>query len=203
MRKVCFLFAFLLFASFIPFSQAQVVETPPYEWKLIAYAPARIVVSYAFTNNFGVFDISSLFMSIIHIDSSQVSTTFSADYIDTYRWKLRLQYNMTVNQVVTLGIFSGLTSPPDEINIPITATIVNFQFVVTVLQEPKYPTTEQVANQVMSQTRDLILELSLRHQADMETLATNMYTQWVIIGIACVAMIVNFIPKLRKPKEEE
>ena len=149
MRRLLLLLPLLLcLTAAIPPAQAQ---GPRYETRirLNLYAPAIVKLEYEYTRNITVGDVSSLGPSLYEVRHSPEYFQFSTEDIDQFTWTLELQYGVRMRQVMRLTIFSGST-PPNTIELPVEAQELIINFEVTVQPEPRYPTSDEIAERLMS-----------------------------------------------------
>ncbi|MFQ6095538.1 MAG: hypothetical protein ACE5NN_05295, partial [Candidatus Bathyarchaeia archaeon] len=88
---------------------------------LQAYAPARILISYAYTNNFSVTDVSCMGKSLYKITSGPTSVEFRAEDVDRYTFTVDIKYSAMVAQSIQIAVFSSNYAPEGvQINVKST-----------------------------------------------------------------------------------
>ena len=148
---------------------------------LQVYRPARIVISYAYTNNFSVSDVSSMGKSMYKITSSPTSIEFKAEDVDRYTFTVTIKYAAVVGQSIQIAVFSA-GYPPEAIQFNVKSSVIRLKFTVTVTEEPRYPTAQEVAEHVVRQVAN---ELSMFRRQTDETLqmqSRNIMVQWAILA---------------------
>lgn len=101
---------------------------------LQAYAPARIVISYTYTNNFSVSDVSSMGKSLYKIISGPTSIEFKAEDTDRYTFTIDIGYSAIVAQRIQMAVFSSVYAP-EGIQLNVKSADVRIQFTLTVTEK--------------------------------------------------------------------
>lgn len=203
-RVGLYLIAFALclsFVSFVDVADAQVQNDAVFEFQL--YAPAKIVVQFAYTVNFSVTNVHTLGYSLWTETASPIGVQFDAKQIDTYEFDLILQYNQTVDQNIQVGIWSG-TLAPASTTIHGVSKHIQLHFKLVVTEQPKPATPDEVAAATMNMVRQ-----DLEYYMDQITLLSrkfeeNLLTQWVIIAATAISSICSLMVSiyvLRRERE--
>jgi len=165
----------------------------PYEvasFNLQAYLPARILISYSYTNNFSVTDITSLGQTIYKINTGPTSIEFKAeDAIDRYTFTVEIKYPEETTQSIQIAVFSG-SQPPEGIQFNVKGKSIVIRFVLTVSEQPQYPSPEEVAEQVVVQVANELIQFESRINEVIKLQNRNLETQWIMVG---VGMAINMI----------
>jgi len=171
-------------------------------FNLQAYAPARVLISYSYTNNFSVTDVSSVGQSLYKITSGPTSIEFKAEETDRYTFTVDVKYAAIVTQSIQIAVFSA-GYPPEGIQLNVKGNVVRLKFTLTVTEEPRYPSAQDVAEQVVKQVSN---ELSLFEQQTeriVETQNRNLEVQWVLVAFNLSVNIVLLLVILLRPRREE
>ena len=171
---------------------------------LQAYSPARILISYSYTNNFSVTDITSLGQSVYKISSGPTSIEFKAEDIDRYTFTVHLRYDVEVSQSIQMAIFSA-NFAPEGIQFNVKGTDIVLRFVLNVGQEPTYPSPEEVAEQVVRQVADQLMQFEARTNDVIALQNRNIETQWIVVGVSVtinIFLIVVFTLFARRGRVE-
>lgn len=156
---------------------------------LQGYAPTRVLISFMYTNNFSVTDISSLGQSLYKISSGPTSIEFKAEDIDRYTFNVHLSYGDEVAQSIQIATFSS-TWAPEGIQFNVKGKDIVLRFVLTVTKEPMYPSPEEVAEHVVLQVSNQLMEFESRMDEVLTTQNRNVETQWIVVA---VSLTINFI----------
>lgn len=161
---------------------------------LNAFAPAKIILDYVYTANFSgplnMQTASALSTSIWSINLSPVNMEFRATDNDIYEFDVVIAYNGTVGQSLTVSVWSGDLSP-NIFRYWIQKSQITLHFRISVATQPKYPTTEEVAEQVI-----VLVKQELLYYFDKMSLLTasfeaNLWTIWIIVIVALISSILS------------
>jgi len=176
---------------------------------LQAYAPARIVISYAYTNSFTVGNVSSMGRSMYKIVSSPTGIEFEGVDVDRYTFTADVGYGTVTDQLIQVAVFSA-DHPPEGIQYNVRGKVVKVTVALTVEKEPKYPTAEEVAEAVVNQISTQLQDFRTQTERIVETQNRNVMMQWVLIGFnACVSfafliiLLFQVYPQLSRIRREE
>ena len=171
---------------------------------LQAYAPARIFISYAYTNNFSVTDVSSMGKSLYKITSGPTSIEFKAEETDRYTFTVEIKYAAIVTQSIQIAIFSS-NYAPEGIQFNVKGDTVRIQFTLTVTEEPRYPTAQEVAEQVVLQVANELSRFETQTNKIVELQNRNLTTQWILIifnltvNVAALVVLLLWV----RPRQEK
>jgi hypothetical protein len=114
-----------------------------------------------------------------------------------------------VGQSIQVALFSA-GYPPEGIQLNVKTSTVRIRITLTVTEEPRYPSAQDVAEQVVRQVANQLM--MFRHQTD-ETLqmqSRNIEVQWMIltfntaISIGLLVFIVHWVwPLMKRLRAEE
>ena len=174
---------------------------------LQAYAPARIVISYAYTNNFSVSDVSAIGKPEYKIISGPTSIEFKTDDTDTFTFTVEIRYDGIVGQSIQIAVFSA-GNPPEGIQLNVKTDVVKLAFTLTVTEAPKYPTGQEVAEQVVKQVSNQLLDFRQQTDRMIETQNRNIEVQWLLlisnitVSLALLIFIIRWIWPFMKQQSE-
>jgi len=178
-------------------------------FSLQSYAPARILISYTYTNNFSVTDVSSIGRSLYTVTSGPTSIEFRANQIDQYTFTVEIRYATIVAQSVQIAIFSAGYAP-EGIQYNVKGNVVRLKFTLTVTEEPRYPSAQDVAEQVVRQVAQQLIQFEQQTSEIVEVQNRNLTTMWILIvsslaiSVALLlTMIVWIRPRMRVSYYEE
>ena len=160
---------------------------------LNAFSPAKILLDYAYTANFSgplnMQTASAASTSIWSINLSPVSMQFTAQDVDTYEFDVIIAYNGTVGQSLTISVWSGDLSP-NVMRYWVKSNQIKMHFRINVATQPQYPTTNEVAEQVI-----VLVRQELTYYYDKVGFLTSTFesTLWTLVVIVVVALIVSLI----------
>lgn len=159
-------------------------------FNLQAYLPARILISYSYTNNFSVTDITSLGQTIYKINTGPTSIEFKAeDAVDRYTFTVQIEYAEETTQSIQIAVFSG-SHAPEGIQFNVKGKSIVIRFVLTVSEQPQYPSPEEVAEQVVVQVANELIQFESRINEVIKLQNRNLETQWIMVG---VGLAINMI----------
>ncbi|RJS92804.1 hypothetical protein CW705_02215 [Candidatus Bathyarchaeota archaeon] len=171
---------------------------------LQAYAPARIVITYSYTQNFSVSDVSTLGRPEYKIISGPTSIEFKTAHTDTFTFTVEIKYPAILGQSIQIAVFSA-GNPPEGIQINVKTSTVKLRFTLTITEEPSYPSAQDVAEQVVRQVAN---ELTLFKQDTKQIIDVqnrNLETQWILVLINLAinsSLLVTLTMWKRREKEE-
>ena len=176
---------------------------------LQAYCPARIVITYAYTNNFSVSDVSSMGKSMYKVVSSPTSIEFKAEDVDRYTFTVTIKYPAVVGQSIQIAVFSA-GNPPEAIQFNVKTSTVRIKFTVTVTEEPRYPTAQEVAEQVVRQVANELMQFRRQTDEMLRAQNRNIEVQWMIlafntgVSVGLLAFILHWVwPLIKRLRSEE
>ena len=176
---------------------------------LQAYKPARIVITYAYTNNFSVSDVSSMGRSMYKITSGPTSIEFKAEDVDRYTFTVEIKYATVVGQSIQIAVFSA-GNPPEGLQFNVKTDTVRLQFTVTVTEEPRYPTAQEVAEQVVRQVANELSQFRQQTDEMLQMQNRNIEVQWMIlafntgVSVGLLIFIIHWVwPLIKRLRSEE
>ena len=206
--SVALLLSLLLFSSLSSIATARGEEPEVAGFNLQSYAPAKILISYTYTNNFSVTNVSSMGKSLYKITSSPVDIEFVAEDIDQYTFTIEIKYAAIVTQSIQIALFSGGYAP-EGVQFNVKGNVVRLKFTLTVTQETKYPSAQEVAEQVVRQIANQLDEFRRQTTEIVDLQTRNIEMQWLIVGftmavsVAFVIILVFWVyPQLRRLQKE-
>jgi len=172
-------------------------------FSLQSYAPARILISYAYTNNFSVTDVSSIGRSLYTVTSGPTSIEFRANQIDQYTFTVEIRYAAIVVQSVQIAIFSGGYAP-EGVQFNVKGNVVRLKFTLTVTEEPRYPSAQDVAEQVVRQVSSQLADFRKQTETIIAVQNRNLTTMWILVvsslAVSTVLLLVLLVwirPRMR------
>lgn len=194
----------ILAFSFLPCGSSQ--PYPEYEqsWVITedCYAPAKININYPYTHNHSVSDISCLGTTSLYRHSGgPENILFEAEDIDTYRYTIDIIYKEVTYVRVTTGIWSG-SHPPDEAEYNFYTMHLTIDVILTVGEEPKFPTAEETAEATLDRLEKIYVEYINQLEATMKTQESTMML--VIMGLLAfgVISVAGLILSLRSRRKK-
>ena len=176
---------------------------------LQAYKPARIVITYAYTNNFSVSDVSSMGKSMYKITSGPTSIEFKAEDVDRYTFTVEIKYAAVVGQSIQIAVFSA-GNPPEGLQFNVKTSVVRLQFTVTVTEEPSYPSAQEVAEQVVRQVANQLMQFRRQTDETLQMQSRNIEVQWMIlafntgVSVGLLIFIIHWVwPLIKRLRSEE
>jgi len=180
----------LLLASFLAGSvQGQGLEVaslrlPSYEF----YAPAKIVISFVYTNNVSV-QVSTLGNSLYKAVTSPVQVEFSTEAFDVYTVDVQILYDKIVNQTITIGLFEGGRAAKG-IEFDVDASAVSIKMKAAVVEAPRFPTADEISERMWERWRNEIASF----EANVNDLVAKMDSTVVTVGsLAVIAFAVCIV----------
>lgn len=176
----------ILWASAIP-AQAQPMgianfRLPSYE----LYAPAKIIVSFVYTNNVTV-NVKTLGTSLYKITTTPVQAIFEAEAFDVYTIYIDIQYSIPVNQTVLIGLYEGGRAAKG-IEFDTVSDHIQLTMKVSVVEAPHYPRVEDLADAIWSRLMGSLNEFTNQQQG----LIAKMGESGVVIGsVAIISFVVS------------
>lgn len=192
-KRVFSLILFLVICSLTSQVRAQSSYNYDCSFELNLYAPAKVSIQFAYTLNFSVSNVITLSgQSLWTATTSPVGIEFNVGDIDTYNFDVDLVYGEVVDQIVQVGFWSG-TLAPNSIPIRFNKSEVTFHFKLTVIEQPRPPTPEEVAA-----ATELMIHQDIQYYMDQITLLTrsfeaNITTMWVIVAFTAIFGITSLI----------
>ena len=134
------------------------LRLPSYE----LYAPAQIIVSFVYTNNVSV-NVRTLGTSLYKVTTSPVQIIFEAEAFDVYTIDIALSYSLPINQTIIIGLYEGGRATKG-IEFDTDADRIEMTFKVSVVEAPRYPTAEEIANAMWNWLQTSLNEFMTRQE---------------------------------------
>ena len=188
-RAVTLAVLLLLFSSSFGAVAVHGQEAEAAGFSLQAYAPARIMVTYTYTNNFSVTDVSSIGKSLYKVISGPTSIEFTANDIDQYTFTVEIKYAAIVTQSIQIAVFSGGYAP-EGIQLNVKGNVVRLKFTLTVTEEPRYPSAQDVAEQVVLQVSQQLADFRRQTETIVNVQNRNLEIQWILVAFNLVVNVI-------------
>ncbi|MEM1532397.1 MAG: hypothetical protein QW599_06100 [Nitrososphaerota archaeon] len=163
---------------------------PSYE----LYAPAQIIVSFVYTNNVSV-NVRTLGTSLYKVTTSPVQIIFEADAFDVYFIDAVIAYSIPVNQTIIIGLYEGGRATKG-IEFDTNADRIEINIKVSVVEAPRYPTAEEIANSMWSWLQAQLSEFMGRQENLVEGIGKTSLTVGVLgaisFAVCCVLILAVF-----------
>jgi hypothetical protein len=156
------------------------------------YNPVKVMISYPYTHNTNVTDITTIGFSTYKYDVTPTSITFIASDIDIYTFTVQITYDNASLQNVLITVWQG-DQPAEGYTWTDTASTFVIHFRLNMTTEPSYPTDAQVAAQVVAQLQ-ATFQQELEQQR--ETLAEVESTQGTNTIMTIIAGVVSILALL-------
>jgi len=201
--------AALLLSLIILFSLSSAVVTVGEEseiasFSLQSYAPAEILISFSYTNNFSVTGVSSLGQSLYTITSSPTSIEFTAEDVDQYTFTVEIKYAVIVAQSLQIAVFSA-EHAPEGLQLNVDSDVIRLSFTLIVTEEPQYPSAQDVAEQVVLQVANQLSEFRTQTTEIVDVQTRNIEMQWLlvsftmVVSVAFIVILVLYVyPQMRR-----
>ena len=202
--KARFIIPFFLFCLvLVPSVQAQFwhvsrFRLPSYE----LYAPAQIIISFVYTNNVSV-NVRTLGTSLYKVTTSPVQIIFEAEAFDVYSIDVVIAYPIPVNQTVIIGLYEGGRATKG-IEFDAQADRIEISMKVSVVEAPRYPTAEEIANAMWGWLQAQLNEFMERQQSIVEGVSKSALTVGVMGAISfaiCLILIIVVLYVYRRVAE--
>ena len=191
-RAVTLAVLLLLFSSSFGTVAVHGQEAEAAGFNLQSYAPARILVTYSYTNNFSVTDVSSIGKSLYKITSGPTSIEFHATDIDQYTFTVEIKYAAIVTQSIQIAVFSGGYAP-EGIQLNVKGNVVRLKFTLTVTEEPRYPSAQDVAEQVVLQVSHQLADFRRQTETIVNIQNHNIEIQWILVAFNLVVNVILLV----------
>ena len=156
-----------------------------YRFTEAIYAPARIVISYSWCDNATLPIRGTVNHTLSFLESSQISTTFTADGVDVFFFSLQLSYPTRMRQTILVDVFSGNEQRQSHREIPVREqnnTVLYFDIIVA--EQPHFPSVDEIwANQPIPTKQDFN-EMQAWIQQKISTTDNNQIVQWGLIALS-------------------
>lgn len=186
----------ILVVSTLLFLSTPKVNAPmiPHEYTLDipCYAPTKITFNYAYTHNHSISDISTFGSSLYTHTGGPNFYQFIAQDVDEYHFTLELDYASPVNQTILVGIWSG-SLPMQGLNFKSYFEQVKIYVRLRVQAEPKFPTSEEVAQQTVLQISKNLADQYNAINKLIESQNTAMIANSAMILVVSITTLLNIV----------
>jgi hypothetical protein len=156
------------------------------------YNPVKVMISYPYTHNTNVTDITTIGFSSYKYDVTPNSITFIASDIDIYTFTVQITYDNVSQMNILITVWQG-DQPAEGYTWTDTANTFVIHFRLNVTTEPSYPSDREVAAQVVSQLQATFQqELEQQRQTLAEVQSTEA-TDSIITMLAGVVSIIALL----------
>ena len=159
---------------------------PSYE----LYAPAKIIVSFVYTNNVST-NVRTLGTSLYKVTTSPVQVVFEAEAFDVYTIDVLIEYTIPVNQTVIIGLYEGGRAAKG-IEFDTSASRIYLSMRVSVVEAPTFPTAEQIADAMANWLQSYLSEYTAQQTITINKMGETM----LVIGVLAVIGFVVSIAVL-------
>ena len=193
MKRLVLPLVLLLFLAVLPKPSFSYIIPHIYTLDLPLYAPARITINYAYTNNVSVRDISTLGQSMYKYSGGPTQVEFLAEDIDTYSFTVEIWYTKPVNQTVTVGVWSGTAQPMQGLAYESHFEHLIFHVTLRVTEEPHFPTEQEVAKATVAQIADELSQYYNQSRQLTESISQITITVSILALVSAIVSIVSLL----------
>ncbi|RLI00095.1 hypothetical protein DRO19_00485 [Candidatus Bathyarchaeota archaeon] len=193
MKRLVLPLVLLLFLAVLPKPSFSYIIPHIYTLDLPLYAPARITINYAYTNNVSVRDISTLGQSMYKYSGGPTQVEFLAEDIDTYSFTVEIWYTKPVNQTVTVGVWSGTAQPMQGLAYESHFEHLIFHVTLRVTEEPHFPTEQEVAKATVAQIADELSQYYNQSRQLTESISQITITVSILALVSAIISIVSLL----------
>lgn len=178
------MFLVLLLASFAAVACVRPVHAQEvsFDFTIHAFSSVKVIVSYAYTENYTHTDVSSTNQSLWQFSITPNGMSFSSDAIDVFTFSFTVVYPMSVTQNVVMNVFQGSQQVEDTSSLPFSGDTLSMSFQVVAAAEPHFPTADELLNLLTGRYPSLQMfnDWINYQKAQMDTANTNLLWQWVV-----------------------
>ena len=164
------------------------IRLPTYE----LYAPAKVVVSFAYTKNVTI-EVSTLKTSLYKAITSPVQLEFDAEDVDLYTVTMKILYSgIKVDQTIVIGIFEG-NRPVKSIEFDVCSSSITIMMRLSIVKAPTYPTAEEISNLIWDKWRNELITFESKQNDLVTQISNTVVTVGSLAAIAfavCIALII-------------
>ena len=164
------------------------IRLPIYE----LYAPAKVVVSFAYTKNVTI-EVSTLKTSLYKAITSPVQLEFDAEDVDLYTVTMKILYSgIKVDQTIVIGIFEG-NRPVKSIEFNVASSSITIMMKLSIVKAPTYPTAEEISNLIWDKWRNELITFESKQNDLVTQISNTVVTVGSLAAIAfavCMALII-------------
>jgi len=172
------------------------------------YTPVEVVVDYTYTQSYSV-KVTDFGQTLHQEISTPTSTTFNTTAVDIYNITFTVNYDVWVNQTVTISIFesrSGQASPSlfslEEIGMDSKGFAINM--IITTSTPPSFPSVTQFAEQVAGIFTNQVNMMQSSNNGLVNSIMTvvtfSAALSAISFGIAIAAMVLFLRSAAKKAK---
>ncbi len=178
-------------------------ETVPFTFthEINSYIETRIIISYSFTQNV-TSDAYAAGQSVWQVNVDPLKTSFTTSAADHFTWQLQISYSMTVNQDLTIAVFSG-DEAVDSMTLHLKTDHILLNFDISVTEQPEYPTAEELADKSVEAFSNELYEVVAEMRRNNSISSQNTWAQWLLILIVFSGWAINIIRRHIKSGGEE
>jgi len=193
LKKIFLISLFFCLLILTPLSVVNAQESYVFNFRLPSYelyAPAKIIVSFVYTNNVST-NVRTLGTSLYKVTTSPVQVVFEAEAFDVYTIDVLIEYTIPVNQTILIGLYEGGRATKG-IEFDTSASRIMLTFKVSVVEAPTYPTAEEIANAMANWLQSYLSE----YTAQMTITIDKMGETTLVVGVLAVIGFVVSIAVL-------
>jgi hypothetical protein len=156
------------------------------------YKPVKIMVTYPYTHNTNVTDITTIGPSRYIYDVTPSSLTFIAEDIDIYTFTVQISYDNATTRNVLITIWQG-DLPAEGYTWTETANTFVVHVKINMTEQPHYPTESAVAKEVVNQLQQtFIQQLEEQRRILAEVQSTNSMNSMIgmVNSVVCVIALL-------------
>ena len=196
-KRALFVSLFLIFALIStpalaattpPKPRQDVLSTAPIN--LSVFSPAKIKISFDYTKNVTISNVTCVGPSLYEVTSSPIDLTFQALNIDDYSFTLDLKYASVVTQNVKVTFISG-SQPPSTFTIPAYCNHLVFPIIIKASHEPHYPTSDEIASAVVQQISSRLDVYNSNLQQILHSVMDGLNNQSMVLVVITFGILVT------------
>ena len=163
------------------------------------YVPARVVVSFSYTQNVTV-HVATVGHSLYKAITGPTSVEFNTQAIDIYTVQIGVLYTVAQNQTVTIGIFET-GRPAKSIELTMTDKYLTLLFRLSVVQAPTFPTADDIADAMLLRWQNQLKAFEVSQGLLTDKMSSTVVTIGSIAVIAFVVCVLCLFLELRTQKK--
>jgi hypothetical protein len=156
-----------------------------FNFTIHAFSSVKVIVSYAYTENYTHTDVSSTNQSLWQFSITPNGMSFSSDAVDVFKFSFTVQYPVSITQNVVMDVFQGSQQVEDTSILPFSGDTLSMTFQVVTAMEPHYPTADEILNLFAGRYPSLqnFNDWINYQKAQMDTVNSNQLWQWAVVLI--------------------
>jgi len=182
----------LLLALYLP----TVAHADSSEFEVIidwpCYKPTKITFNYAYTHNHSISDITTVGASLYKHTGGPTFMEFIAEDIDTYTFRVTLNYANVTGQSILIGLWSG-TQPLKGFTLKASSKTFIIHVRLAVMEQPSYPTESEVAQEVVHQIEQSLVQQQEENRRLLEEVQVATVTANIFGVIAASASTIALL----------